>query len=280
MSGPILTVKFYGTRGSIPVSEPGYQEYGGNTTCISYQASDLDELVIIDAGTGIRKLGKEILSGKLNFNSKHISLGLSHFHWDHIQGFPFFAPAYHPEYHINIIAMGKGRPVNNVKELFDVQMREVFFPVALHQLSANIDFQSPKVNFEIFGKTKVSMVKHKHPGTAFSFRLERGGKSLVICTDIEHGDKLDERIVKLAKDADVLIHDAQYTNEEYQRKKGWGHSTYDQAIEVAERANCKYLFLTHHDPDHDDNFLKKREQECQERFKNCWLAKEGLEFKW
>ena len=110
----------------------------------------------------------------------------------------------------------------------------------------------------------------------FGYRIEEEGKTVVICSDIEHGTSINEDIVNFAKDADLLIHEAQYTSEELETHRGWGHSSFDQAIEVAERANVKQLIMTHHDPDHDDDFLRKIEKKCQERFKDCALARTGL----
>jgi ribonuclease BN (tRNA processing enzyme) len=123
---------------------------------------------------------------------------------------------------------------------------------------------------------KVTALEHNHPGGAFSYRYERGGCSVVFATDIEHGDTLDENIIELARGADILIHDGQYSREELLLKKGWGHSSFEQAVEVALRANVKQLLITHHDPEHDDDFLKKAERKCQEIFPDCIFAREGM----
>ena len=121
----------------------------------------------------------------------------------------------------------------------------------------------------------LSTNKHNHPGGAYGYRLEVDGKIIVYCSDIEHGESLDEKVITFCQDADMLIHDAQYTPEELLTHRGWGHSSWEQAIEVAERANVKNLYLTHHDPDHNDDMLRNIEKECQERFTNCFLAREG-----
>ena len=273
---PKLKLKFYGTRGSIPISEPGFYEFGGNTTCISVTNNQNNRIAIIDAGTGIRKLGKEIEQDPSI--SKDIYLAFTHFHWDHIQGFPFFKPAYNPDKTLNIITMGRQRPLMNIKSLFDFQMHEVFFPVKLDEMGAKMNFLTPKDEIELFGETLVTVRKHNHPGTAYSMRLYWREKVIVICTDIEHGKKIDPRIVNLARGADILIHDGQYTPEELETHRGWGHSSYDQAIDVAEQAGCKMLIITHHDPDHNDEFLFRIEKKCRERFRDCLLAREGVEF--
>ena len=272
---PKINVKFYGTRGSIPISEPGFYEFGGNTTCIALTNNQNNRVTIIDAGTGIRKLGKEIeLNDKYN---NEIYLAFTHFHWDHIQGFPFFKPAYNSAKKLTIITMGRDRPLKDIKSLFDFQMNEYYFPVQLDEMGAEMKFLMPKEEIELFGETVVTVRKHNHPGTAYSMRLYWRGKVIVISTDIEHGKKIDQRIVNLAQGADLLIHDAQYTSEELEKHRGWGHSSYEQAIEVAEQAACKMLVMTHHDPDHNDEFLSQVEKKCQKRFKNCVLAREGME---
>ena len=271
-----FNVKFYGTRGSIPVCSAGFQKYGGNTTCISILGADKGVLGIIDAGTGIRKLGKDIMKSKIPV-PKEILIGFTHFHWDHIQGFPFFNPAYHPSHKVSLIALGLDRGIEDLKRIFEVQMQSEYFPVPLRKMSAKFEFLLPESASKIFNRTKVTAQKHQHPGGAYSYKLERNGKSVVICTDIEHGETLDKNIIEFAMDADLLIHDAQYTTEELERHRGWGHSSYDQAIELGKICGVKKLVLTHHDPDHDDDFLDNIEILCQKEFPNCWLAKEEME---
>lgn len=275
-------IKFYGTRGSIPICDPEYQIFGGNTTCILIDlVTECSSRVlgILDAGTGIRKLGKDYVNGKFG-NPKHIFLAFSHFHWDHIQGFPFFAPAYDPNQKITIFAPMAERPKDYLKQIFEVQMQEKYFPVHLDDMGAQFRFFTAKhldVDFTKLQFDKFLTNKHNHPGDAYGYRLEAFGKSVTICTDIEHGDELDKRIIEFAKDTDLLVHEAQYTDEELTRHKGWGHSSYSQAIEVAELANAKQLIITHHDPDHDDAFLLQMEAACQKRFPNCTFAREGME---
>ena len=126
-------------------------------------------------------------------------------------------------------------------------------------------------------QTVVTAQRHNHPGGAYGFRIERNGKVLVICTDVEHGKQIDPGVVELARDADLLVHDAQYTADELQTRLGWGHSSFDQAMQVAEMAGVRRLALTHHDPDHDDEFLLRIEKLCQARFANAVLAREGME---
>lgn len=271
-----LKIKFYGTRGSIPVSKSNFQEFGGNTTCIRFQRMSNGVISILDAGTGIRDLGKEFVT---NYpDQKELLITFTHFHWDHIQGFPFFDPAYDPDMHIHIRILGKNQEHTNLREIFTMLMKDTYFPVPLHKMGANFSFLS--IDEEQFRTSDalVQSIKQNHPGGSYGFRTIVDGKVIVICTDHEHGDTVQDDFVEFSKDADILIHEAQFTQEELKTRKGWGHSSYDQAMEVAERAGAKQLIMTHHDPDHDDDFLRKIEKRCQDRFPNCELAREGVEY--
>ncbi len=275
-----MKVKFYGTRGSTPVCDPEFQEFGGNTTCFQISFPDTGRITIIDAGTGIRDLGKALVAA--GHQQDEIFIAFTHFHWDHIQGFPFFAPAFNPGQKINIMALGKGRKAVNLRGIFATQMQAVYFPVHLDNMGARFEFlRVDKASEYFYGDegtlTKVTANRHNHPGGAYGFRVERQGKVLVICTDIEHGDEIDPNVVKLSQGADLLIHEAQYTNEELKSRRGWGHSSYEQALQVAEMAGVKMLAITHHDPDHDDAFLHQMERECRRRFPHCFLAREKME---
>ena len=156
-------------------------------------------------------------------------------------------------------------------------MRAEFFPIPLAEMGAKINFFKEEGNSYSRNNVKVTATEHNHPGGAYSYRIEAGGKSVVYSTDVEHGDDLDYRVVQIAQNADLLIHDAQYTPEELKEKKDWGHSSWEQAIKVAELAKVKQLVLTHHDPDHDDDFLIDVEKKCKEKFPNVVLARENME---
>ena len=272
-----MKVKFYGVRGSLPVCGREFQRYGGNTTCIRILREKANRVAILDAGTGIRALGKELI--KQGVSQNIINIIFSHFHWDHIQGFPFFAPAYNPNQKIGILAMGRKGKVNDIKGIFSQQMQEEYFPIRMDTMGARFEFFAYGDKKTIFGASvKAIPQSHIYPGGSYGIRLEDEGVSLVVCTDIEHVNGIDTSIVNFAKDADLLIHDGQYTTEEYQRKfKGWGHSTWEQAVEVALLANVKKLIITHHDPDHNDDFLEGLEKECQKVFPDSLFAKEGME---
>ncbi len=277
-----MIVKFYGTRGSVPVCSPDFQEFGGNTTCLQIRDTETNNIAIIDAGTGIRELGKELIES--GHKQDEIFIAFTHFHWDHIQGFPFFEPAFNAKQKINLLALGWGQRISCLKDIFKTQMQKEFFPVQLEKMGAKFKFMLHKETERVFTtlaiKPKPVVVranKHKHPGGAYGYRIELDGKVLVFCTDVEHEKSIDKNVVKFAEGADLLVHDAQFTDEELKKKKGWGHSSFSQAIEVAERANVKMLALTHHDPNHDDAFLKKMEKKCQAIFKDCFLARERME---
>ena len=248
---------------------------GGDTSCIQFTLTDINRIGILDAGTGIRKLGKDLLMN--GHQQKDLLIGFTHFHWDHIQGLPFFAPAYIPDYEITIIALGKGRNIKNLRDIFSGQMQEEYFPLSLDNIGAEFNFEYLESSTDARRGTYATAIKHNHPGGAFTYRFERNGKSFVLCTDIEHGGVIDQNVVKLAKGADLLIHDGQYTEEELKTRRGWGHSSYHEAMSVAEQAGVKQLIITHHDPSHDDEFLRAREKECQARFPNCLLARDGME---
>ena len=269
-----LTVQFYGTRGSVPVCDPNYLEFGGNTTCIAIHNHQTGRIGILDAGTGIRNLGKEILA---NYSDqKDIFIMFTHFHWDHIQGFPFFKPAYESDVELHILTLGVGREFTGLHDIFAMQMQEIYFPVALENMGCKFNFLEYRDISALIQGGSVSSIKQNHPGGSFGYCLETNHFKLVICTDVEHPDDIDPEFINFCRGADLLIHDAQYTNEELQECRGWGHSSYDQAITVAEQAEVKQLVMTHHDPDHDDEFLRKMEKQCQERFKDCSLAREGM----
>ncbi len=275
----MLQVKFYGVRGSISVSGTRFTEFGGNTTCIQIMAPESRRIGIIDAGTGIRQLGNDFL--EMQNGQTEIFIAFSHFHWDHIQGFPFFAPAYDKNIKINLLVKGGDKRIRCLKDVFAAQMQETYFPVSLDDMGARFEFILLENNCQVFippdgVPVKVTAVEHNHPGRAYSYRYERAGHSVVFSTDVEHGDSIDANIVELARDADILIHDGQFSGEELASKRGWGHSSYEQAAAVATRANVKQLVVTHHDPDHDDDYLKDAEKRCQELFPRSVFAREGM----
>jgi phosphoribosyl 1,2-cyclic phosphodiesterase len=268
-----MKVTFYGTRGSVPTPDPDHFQFGGNTSCILVTFST-GRIAILDAGTGIRNLGNDLIQNG-HEQYENISIILTHTHWDHIQGFPYFKPAYDPRRNFTISICGKGRMEKDLKRIFATQMQNDFFPVPLEKMGAKFTFLQPDATTYVHPSgIKVFASKHSHRSDAYGYRIEEGGKTLVYCTDVEHPDGIDPNVVSLSRNADLLIHDAQYIPEELKTKKGWGHSSWVQAIEVAKQAGVKKLALFHHDPEHNDTFLKNLENECQKLLPNAFLARE------
>jgi len=271
-----LKVAFYGARGSTPVAESDYARFGGNTSCILMTFRN-GRIGILDAGTGIRKLGADFAARSIE-QYDNIFIGLSHTHWDHIQGFPFFNPAYDSRRHFTVSIYREGRNTSDLEDIFATQMQRDYFPVSMDKMGATLVFWQTDLSiFTAPSGVTVTASKHNHPGDAYSYRIVEGKTTLVYCTDVEHVGGIDPKVVALCRNADLLIHDAQYTPEELKDKKGWGHSSWEQAVEVAAQAGVKKLALFHHDPEHNDAFLMNIERECQRLFSEAFLAREGLE---
>lgn len=271
-SGREPHLKFWGVRGSIPTPTLENLGFGGNTACIELRSRG--GILIIDGGTGARKLGV-CLEEELPQRSLTLHLLLTHFHWDHIQGLPFFAPLYDSG---NQIMIYSGRPADEVTGILGGQMSNPYFPVGFGFMSAVRSF----VQLRDGGERAATVVVHpfplNHPQGATGFRIEVDGTVITHASDVEHGDpKLDGILREYAQNADVLIYDAQYTPEEYERKKGWGHSTWLEATRVARECNVGRLILFHHDPGHDDTCMREIVRHAQEEFENTDAAEEGME---
>ncbi len=247
----------WGTRGSIPAPGPATAQYGGNTPCVEVRLGE--QLVILDAGTGIRTLGTSLHAEQ---NALCASIFLTHFHWDHIQGFPFFMPLYNPAASLKII--GPKQLDVDVQTLFAGQMGPIYFPIPYEAISAQTVFGHLNEGTWEEGDIRISAMRVRHPSFTVGYRIERAGKSLVYIPDNElAGDDPDrlvdgrQKLVNFIGDADVLIHDSMYTDEEYQAKIGWGHSTFRQALELADEAGVKRLLFFHHAPDREDAELSE-----------------------
>jgi anti-anti-sigma factor len=268
-----MVVKFWGTRGSIPSPEPDCMKYGGDTSCVSIHSSDTT--IILDAGTGIRKLGVSLLEDP-SFSGKAY-IFLSHSHWDHIQGFPFFKPAFIPgnEFYIH----GAFKADQRLQTALKGQMGSIYFPVAIEDLQGSLKFIELIEEDTIAGNLTVRSRALNHPGGCFGYRISDGTSIVTYCTDTEpRGEGTDEKVIELAQGSDVLIYDSQFTPEEYAtNRKGWGHSTWQDAIKVAHEANVKKLVLFHHDPYHSDSQIDQMVSEAQVFFPNTIGASRGLE---
>lgn len=256
-----LFVRFWGVRGSIPTPGPRTRRYGGNTSCVEVRAGKT--LLVFDAGTGLRELGVHL--SRTTEPPLTVHLFLSHPHWDHIQGFPFFGPAY--ESTTTLYVYG---PKGDDKhyQLLSGQMSNAYFPVRFSDLGAKILPRSFKGDSVEAGEATVHLFKQKHPGNSLGFRVEYGKKSVVFSTDNELDQLLTDKdaaadkpealrkfpgaLVEPVRDADLLIADAQYTDEEYASKVGWGHPRANTVVDLACQAGVKRLALTHHDPMHSD----------------------------
>ena len=270
--------RFWGVRGSIASPAPDTQRYGGNTACIEVIVGG--ERIVLDGGTGLRRLGSHWLKAEAPLN---IHLFLSHLHWDHIQGIPFFTPAFMKGNTIKFYGERKGNL--SLKEILEAQMHSPNFPVPLSIMQSDIQFIELKSrgSFMIGDEIQVSTAPMNHPNGCVGIRIDYRGASLVYNTDTEHDPKgqIDQNVVDLATEADVLIYDSMYTEEEYKAGRiGWGHSTYSEAVRVAKAANVKKLFFFHHDPEHPDDFLDAQLERMREVTKDMTLtvemAREGL----
>ena len=267
-----MHIEFWGVRGSIASPGPDTASVGGNTSCVALRCGTTH--IILDAGTGLRGLGDSKLA-ELRGAPLEATLLLSHFHWDHIQGLPFFVPAYLPSTKLTIVGATNG--VMSLEETLTHQMQAPVFPVRLDELRAELTLKDIRagVPFAV-GDATVRAIKLNHPGGVHAYRIDHGGRSVVYATDTEHYECSDPALVTLAEGADVLIYDAQYTPEEYPSKVGWGHSTYAAGAEVARRAGVGELVLFHHDPRRKDDAVVELEARAQKLFPRSVAAREGM----
>ncbi len=270
-----MLARFWGVRGSIPTPTSANQKYGGNTCCLEVCTSS-GQLIIFDAGSGIRALGRRLVR-ETPPEGHRIMLFMTHYHWDHIQGFPFFEPMYAPK---NFVYLhGFKTPNVSVERAMGEQMANPFFPVDMSMMRATRNFYTiDEETFQI-GDARVTSRFLNHPQGCLGYRVEEGGRVLVFATDNEHGDPHGDRNIRaLAENADVLIYDAQYTSEEYRNGKvGWGHSTWEEGARIAKEVGVKELVLFHHDPDHDDFTVDSIVQEARRCFPHVHAAMEGME---
>lgn len=277
-SSEAVRVQFWGVRGSIPTPGRKTAVFGGNTSCVCVR--DHREIVILDAGTGIRELGKN-LSAEFKHRPIAVTILISHTHWDHIQGFPFFMPAYDSRNRIRIVGYEGARA--GLQATLASQMESPYFPVGLKELPGHVEFVEQKdLEFQI-GAIPVKAWFLNHPGICMGYRLSTSGGAIAYVPDNEpfHRQRLakpngrsadstefvsrqDAQLVEFLQDADVLIIDAQYDASEYETRRGWGHGCIDDVVALALDAGVKRLFLFHHDPDHDDEHITRRVEHARD----------------
>jgi len=261
-----LTVRFLGVRGSI--ATPGMTA-GGNTACLEVVAGDTR--IILDAGTGLRTLGDERMASGI----RHSTILLSHLHWDHVAGLPFFTPVYVPGFRVDIASGPNG--VMPTHEAIRSLFRAPFFPVDFADIASQVAVRELPGNDRFtIGDVAVTVARLNHPDPVHGFRLEHDGHAIVYATDTEHFACVDPTLKKLAAGADILIYDAQYTPDEYPSKVGWGHSTWQAGAELARAAGVAQLVLFHHDPDRTDAQLAAIEAEAQRELPGTIAAREGM----
>ncbi|MBD3224719.1 MAG: MBL fold metallo-hydrolase [Caldithrix sp.] len=285
-------VKFWGVRGSISTPGPSTVRYGGNTSCVSIEVQN--NLFILDAGTGIRLLGNELMRKKQPVNA---NIFISHMHWDHIQGIPFFKPAFVKGNSFNIY--GPKDTEKGLSKILADQMNPTYFPVELSDMGSKLTFKTLVEGQYTIAGISLECLYVNHPGNALGYKFIIDGKAIVYISDNEPfpsalnhpissseaviGEDGSEKLVDFIENADILIHDAQYTWKEYQNKVTWGHSPIDYTVDIGARADVHRLVLFHHDPMHDDSTIDKLLSYAREKSMELnpsmkiYAASEGLE---
>jgi phosphoribosyl 1,2-cyclic phosphodiesterase len=287
-------VKFWGTRGSIPTPGHRTRRYGGNTSCVEVRIDDT--LFICDGGTGLRELGVDLQS-RTDRVTAH--LFFSHTHWDHIQGFPFFMPAYSPSSTLHVYDVTRND--DRVQRLLLGQMQSEYFPVSFGDLGASIQFSHLDEGEKTIDGTLVGHLEQTHPGRSFAYSFIKAGHKIVYATDNELDQRivnraeadrspealrrLPEDVIRLVADADLLVADGQYTDAEYVHKVGWGHARATTLVDLAVQAGVRQLAIFHHDPMHTDEQVDETIAACQARATAhgsklvVFGAREGVELK-
>lgn len=272
-----VRVRFWGVRGSIATPGPDTVRYGGNTPCVTVERGR--DLLILDAGTGLRRLGLN-LQAEARGEPLHLQMLISHTHWDHIQGFPFFVPAFEAGNRLDV--HGPPSIDKPLDQVLRGQMDPEYFPVALGEMAAEVRVHEIRDRQVDIGSFRVEAMYVNHPGVTMAYRIHAGGVVVVYATDTEpyrtllgdasdatgqapeYGRQRDHRLVEFVRGADLYIADSQYTPEDYRTKRGWGHTCYVDAVEVAAEAGAKRVALFSHDPMHDDETLDRKLAHCRE----------------
>jgi len=268
-----VKVKFWGVRGSIACPSSNHVVYGGNTSCV--EVTDGACNIILDAGTGIRALGQDYVR-------RHVGSGvllLTHTHWDHINGFPFFSPIYVPGWRFRVLA-GHLTDMGGIQSVLANQMTEPTFPVPLSALKAEMsyeDFRAGDVLTDLSPGLVVRTAPLRHPNHATGYRLELDGKVVCYVTDTEHVlGSLDRNVLDLIKGADLVIYDSTYSDAEFPNKVGWGHSTWQEGVRLCRQGGVKRLAIFHHDPDHVDEDMARIEREAQAMWSGAMVSRDNM----
>lgn len=269
----MLGVRFWGVRGSIACPSLQHMKYGGNTSCVEVVAGD--HHFLLDAGTGIRDVGKLFLERDL----RTTHLLLTHTHWDHINGFPFFRPAYDARRRVRVMA-GHLKEQGGVHNALSLQMQDPMFPVPLDAMKAvveYVDFDAGD-HFQLYPEVMVRTAPLRHPNGATGYRIEHGGRSMCYVTDTEHvPGETDHNILALIEGADLVIYDSTYTEQEWPHHVGWGHSTWNEGMRLCRMAGVREFAIFHHEPDHDDDFMDRLTAEAMATWERTIVAREGME---
>lgn len=267
-----FSVKFWGVRGTVPCPLPSHMAFGGNTSCLEVRVGG--QILVLDAGTGIRMLGKRFLAEGV----KRATLLLTHTHLDHINGFPFFVPGYSPAFGMRVLSGPLGG-CDCIQHALAKCMDSPLFPVPLETMRADLQFDDITAGdqLDLAGGVRVRTATLNHPGGALGYRIEHAGKAFCYVTDTEHvPGQPDQNILELIEGADLVVYDASYTEAELVTRRGWGHSTWNEGVALCQAAGAKRLALFHHDPDHDDSFMAALEQEAQTAWAGAFAAREGV----
>jgi phosphoribosyl 1,2-cyclic phosphodiesterase len=266
-----LLLRFWGVRGSTPAAGARFSHFGGNTACLEVRLPT-GEILIFDGGTGVRALGKSLMK-EFPGGGLDLQFFLTHFHWDHIQGIPFFDPLFVSGNRLNFYSL---RDADEARCLIAAQMLPPYFPIEFADAASTWHFERTGTDPILSASASIHAFPINHPQQAVGYRIENRGARIVYASDLEHGDAEFDRVLRAnARDADVLIYDAQYTPEEYESKRGWGHSTWLEAARVARECGVKRLVLIHHDPERDDSALHRLVDLARAQFPFTEAAREG-----
>ena len=272
---------FFGVRGSCPCSGPQYTRYGGNTACVAVEVGD-EPPIILDLGTGLRPLGHLLEARYGPGNPVEVTAFLTHLHWDHIIGLPFCTPLLRAGARMDVY--GPAQEPRPLRDIIDRVVKPPFFPVEVKELAGTIEFHEVVDDVIAVGSAKVMVRQVPHVGTTLGFRIEAGGATLAFVSDHQAPDDRDhvaQSVLELCDHADLVVHDAQYTEAEYRAKSTWGHSTVSYAVHVAAEAGARQLALFHHDPQHTDDDIDSlladaRATRDAGRLDSLIAAREGL----